>query len=100
MRNAKRFPLKLRMDVKNSAEDHEARTSNISSGGVLFEVDEGMPVGSTIEFTITMPKAELGTPGDVHVNCVGRVVRCTESKNFSTVAAVIDDYKFERPKES
>jgi hypothetical protein len=55
-----------------------------------------LPVGSTIEFTIAMPAEILGLGKDVLVNCVGRVVRCIPEGDGRAVAAVIDDYKFER----
>jgi len=97
MRNAVRFPLKLHMAVKTASQEHESETANISAGGVLFPLDTDISVGSTIEFAITMPAAVLGSPEDVTVNCVGRVVRCGRDGENNTVAAVIDEYRFERP---
>ena len=55
-----------------------------------------MSVGSTITFRIAMPASVLGTPADVLVNCVGRVIRCSDENGKKAVAAVIDEYKFER----
>jgi hypothetical protein len=55
-----------------------------------------MAVGSTITFKIAMPASVLGTPADVLVNCVGRVVRCADEDGRKAVAAVIDEYRFER----
>jgi hypothetical protein len=96
MRSTVRFPLKLPIAVKTESEQHSAETENISAGGVLFQVDADMSVGSTIEFTISMPADVLGAPTDVMVNCVGRVVRCTDDGGRRVVAAVIDEYRFER----
>ncbi len=96
MRNAVRFPLKLRIMVKSAAWEHETETWNVSSGGVLFEADEELCVGSAIEFAIAMPSTKLGTPADVLVNCTGRVVRCSGEGTHRAVAAVIDEYRFER----
>lgn len=97
MRNTVRFPLKLSMAVKTASEKHRSESSNISAGGVLFALDSDVSVGSTIEFAITMPAEVLGSSADVTVNCVGRVVRCAREGDSNTVAAVIDDYTFERP---
>lgn len=99
MRNTVRFPLKLRMAVKTASEQHQAESSNISAGGVLFALDRDVSVGSTIEFAITMPAAVLGSSADVTINCVGRVVRCTKNGGNNAVAAVIDEYSFQRPKD-
>jgi hypothetical protein len=96
-RTARRFPLKLPMAVKAGAREHETETSNISAAGVLFEVDADVPIGTVIEFAITMPAAVVGGPVDVQVNCIGRVVRCSQQGDCRKVAAVIDEYRFQRP---
>ncbi len=84
------------MAVKSPSWQHETQTSNVSSGGVLFEADEEFSIGSIIEFVIMVPSKDLGTPSDVTINCVGRVVRCSAVGDHRAVAAVIDDYRFER----
>ena len=96
-RNTVRFPLKLRMAVRNNSHEYEAETWNISAGGVLFDMDTELAIGSTIEFAIRMPAESLGTPGDVLVKCIGRVMRCTPTVKRFTLAALIDEYWFERP---
>jgi hypothetical protein len=96
MRNAWRFPLKLRVAVQTGTREHKGETSNISGGGVLFNVDTDLSVGSTIRFAITMPAEKLGIAADVLVNCVGRVMRCSRQGDRRTVAAIIDDYQLER----
>jgi hypothetical protein len=96
MRSAVRFPLRLRISVRHEQRHHDVETHNISAGGVLFQFHEDLAVGSRIEFTIAMPAAVLGAEKDVLVNCIGRVVRCSADAAGRTVAAVIDEYRFER----
>jgi len=96
LRSSVRFPIKLPIAVSGEADAHAAETEDISAGGVLFKVDSDMAIGSMITFKIAMPAAVLGTPNDVLVNCVGRVVRCNDEGGKKQVAAVIDEYKFER----
>jgi c-di-GMP-binding flagellar brake protein YcgR len=92
-----RFPIKLPVEVRaEEAAQLQAETKDISAGGVLFYMDTAMEVGSRIEFNISLPAAVLGTPGDVNVLCVGRVVRCSEEGGRRAVAAVIDEYRFQR----
>ena len=96
LRSAVRFPIKLPVAIGTQEIARDAETSDISAGGVLFHVDADMAVGSTITFKIAMPASVLGTPTDVLVNCVGRVVRCADEDGRKAVAAVIDEYSFER----
>ena len=74
-----------------------AETQDISAGGVLFHMDTPVKAGSAIEFSIAMPGEVLGTGCDVKVHCVGRVVRSFKEEGRNAVAAVIDEYAFERP---
>jgi hypothetical protein len=96
MRSSVRFPLKLPVDVQTKSTLEPGETRDISAGGVLFYVDADMAVGSTIEFCISMPAQVLGTAADVKVKCLGRVVRCGLEGDKRAVAAVIDEYHFER----
>jgi len=97
LRSAIRFPIKLPVEVRaEEAAKLQAETKDISAGGVLFYMDTAMAVGSSIEFNISLPAAVLGTPSDVNVLCVGRVVRCSLEGSRRAVAAVIDEYRFER----
>ncbi len=96
MRSSVRFPLHLPLAVRADSREHFTQTSDISSGGVMFQADLGVPVGSTIEFTIAMPAAIIGASKDVLVNCVGRVVRCSPHGDRCQVAVVIDEYQFIR----
>jgi hypothetical protein len=96
IRSAVRFPIKLPVAVRGESQHVSAETQDISAGGVLFHVENEMPVGSIISFSIDMPAEVLGTPRDVKINCTGRVVRCTEQDGRRLVAAIIDEYRFER----
>ncbi len=97
LRSAVRFPIRLpiALNTRETSID-TAETLDISAGGVLFHVAADMAVGSTIHFSIAMPADVLGTPQDVVVNCVGRVIRCSDEGGRRSVAAVIDEYRFER----
>lgn len=94
VRCAVRFPLRLPVVVAGREGEHGALTENISASGVLFEMEHALTVGESIQFSLRMPGAILGTPQDVLVNCRGRVVRCSMSQSQSHVAATIDDYQF------
>jgi hypothetical protein len=97
LRSAVRFPIKLPVQVKPGAgRQCEAETRNISAGGVMFYASADMEVGSRIEFSIAMPAEVLGTAADVKVRCTGRVVRCSQEGGRRAVAAVIDEYRFDR----
>ena len=96
-RNAQRFPLQLPLAVRAEANQQRTQTQDISAGGVMFYLDSHLAVGTAVEFTVLMPAAVLGTPQDVRVNCVGRVVRCRQQGQRRAVAAIIDEYQFERP---
>lgn len=97
LRSAVRFPIKLQASIDAGEMGKvQGETRDISSGGVLFYVAADMQVGSAIEFSLDLPAEVLGTDHPVAVRCVGRVVRCTDEGERRAVAAVIDEYKFER----
>jgi hypothetical protein len=96
MRSAVRFPVRLPIAIRAGASELQAETQDISAGGVLFHIDADMTVGSNIEFTISIPADVIGAPADVMVNGEGRVVRCGLDDGRKSVAAVIDEYRFER----
>lgn len=96
MRSSVRFPLELPVEVRAHRERFDAMTKDISAGGVLFYMDSAVEVGSIIEFSISMPAKIIGAEKDIVVNCVGRVVRSEPEGERSAVAAVIDEYTFER----
>jgi hypothetical protein len=96
MRSAVRFPVKLPIAVRVDHAEHQAETQDMSAGGVLFNIDTDMTVGSNIEFTISIPADVIGAPADVQVSGEGRVIRCAPEEGRQQVAAVIDEYRFER----
>src|SRR5882672_6725495 len=75
LQSAMRFPIKLPVSVKLNAGESHTETENISSNGVLFQMDSDMPVGSPVDFTISLPSDVLGAESDVQIDCRGRVVR-------------------------
>lgn len=97
MQSAARFPLKLPVSVKSKSGEQSAETTNISANGVLFQVvDAEMPVGSMVDFTISLPANVVGAEADVQLDCRGRVVRSFEEGGRRGVGVVIDEYRFDR----
>jgi len=97
MQSAVRFPIKLPISVKSGSGESRAETQNISANGVLFQViDAEMPVGSLVDFTISLPADIVGAETDVRVDCRGRVVRSVEDSGRRGVGVVIDEYRFDR----
>jgi hypothetical protein len=96
VQSAPRFPVKLPIHIKSQIGESRTETDNISANGVLFHHDIEMPVGSSVEFTISLPAEVVGADTDVKVECRGRVVRRTEEGGRRGVGLVIDEYRFER----
>ena len=96
MQSAPRFPLKLPVAVRADSGKRLTETKNISANGVLFQVDTDMPVGSIVDFTISLPADVVGSDTDVLLDCKGRVVRNFEDGGRRGVGVVIDEYHFER----
>jgi len=97
MQSAMRFPIKLPISVKSKAGERHTETQNISANGVLFQmVDSEMPVGSMVDFTISLPADVVGAESDVRLDCKGRVVRSFEDSGRRGVGVVIDEYRFDR----
>jgi hypothetical protein len=94
VRCAVRFPLSLPATLSAGKTEITARTRNVSASGALFEVDQELQAGLDIRFSMRMPGPVLGTPRDVLVHCLGRVVRCSISQTQFLAAATIDEYKF------
>src|SRR5262249_23671793 len=96
-RSAVRFPLKLPITVRTAdMREHFAETADISAGGGLFYTKATMEGGAANRLRILLPAAVSGAATYVLVNCTGRVVRALDEKGKSAVAAVIDEYAFER----
>ena len=75
MQSAVRFPIKLPVAVKSQTGARSTETENISANGVLFQVDSEMPIGSMVDFTISLPADVVGSTADVQLDCRGRVVQ-------------------------
>jgi hypothetical protein len=96
LQSAPRFPLHLAASVKAQGSAYLAETENISANGVLFAMDNDVPVGSIVDFTIMLPAEVVGTRRNVQIDCRGRVVRSFEDRGRRGVGVVIDEYHFER----
>lgn len=96
LQSAPRFPLHLAASVKTQGTAYLAETENISANGVLFAMDNDVPVGSIVDFTIMLPGEVMGTRRNVQIDCRGRVVRSFEDRGRRGVGVVIDEYHFER----
>jgi hypothetical protein len=96
MQSAPRFPLHLPVSVKAQSGAYSAETQNISANGVLFAMDNDVPVGSAVDFTILLPGDVVGSVRNVQIDCRGRVVRSFEDQGRRGVGVVIDEYRFER----
>jgi len=103
---APRFPIKLPVALKSTVSQSGAagtavaaktvETENISANGVLFRMDVDVPVGSAVDFTLSLPADVVGAQADVQVDCRGRVVRSFEDGGRRGVGVVIDEYRFDR----
>src|SRR5579864_212673 len=97
VQSATRFPIKLPISVKSKTGERHTETQNISANGVLFQMaDSEMPVGSMVDFTISLPADVVGAEADVRLDCRGRVVRSFEDGGRRGVGVVIDEYRFDR----
>jgi hypothetical protein len=108
VQGAPRFPIKLPVALKSTSAGNQSgvmgagamgktvETENISANGVLFRMDADVPVGSAVDFTISLPADVVGAEADVQVDCRGRVVRSFEDGGRRGVGVVIDEYRFER----
>jgi hypothetical protein len=106
VQGAPRFPIKLPVALKSAVSQSGVaaaavaaktiETENISANGVLFRMDADVPVGSAVDFTLSLPADVVGAEADVQVDCRGRVVRSFEDGGRRGVGVVIDEYRFER----
>lgn len=101
VQGAPRFPIKLPVALKSNVNQAGAsgkaiETENISANGVLFRMDADVPIGSAVDFTISLPADVVGADADVQVDCRGRVVRSFADGARRGVGVVIDEYRFER----
>ena len=96
-RNSRRFPIHLEVTGKTAMEEFQARTIDISAGGMLFHTEAAIQVDSPLEFTIEISAEALGMQQPVLVKCQGRAVRRYEGASGPSVAVAIDGYQFVLP---
>ncbi|AFL87950.1 PilZ domain-containing protein [Terriglobus roseus DSM 18391] len=93
MRNSVRFPLRLNVHVDTENGPVDALTEDISSSGVQFVMPWAPPINSRLAWTLVLPGDIMGSPEDVSVNCVGRVVWHRPGIVGKQVGVVIDGYR-------
>lgn len=84
--------MRLHLMLQTSEGTVAAETENISANGILFKGRSLPQIDSSIRFTITMPASIMGTPEDVSIDCLGRVVRHQKINGTLHAAAIIDEY--------
>lgn len=84
--------MRLALHVETPDGSLDATTENISANGILFTSPQLPAVDSRIQFSICMPSTVMGTPEDVTIECVGRVIRHQQHDGELQAAAIIDEY--------
>ena len=92
VRTAVRFPLHMEITLSTPQGEFHAVTENVSANGMLFLAEDLPDIGTQVQFELKMPAVIMGGHEDVVLNCVGRIVRHTESEGKTGAAAVIDEY--------
>lgn len=96
-REARRFNMTLPLRVlPNEPHGSEltAQTRDVSYRGLYFLTEIKFPVGSEIEFVITLPE-QVTQSGDVNIRCLGQIVRVEPTSNGRMgIAAKIERYEF------
>lgn len=87
------LPLVVRFPQDGTAPDSATETKDVSFRGLYFTMDKTHQIGSTLEFVLTLPK-EVTLAGDVHIRCMGEVVRVEDHEGKCGIAARIDKYDF------
>lgn len=93
-RKNQRFELRLPFELIRSGHRSniaQGQTLNLSSNGVMFEIDQTLPVGEIIEYFITLPTGQ-NPDEDVRLRCMGKVMRSHET----FAAATMERYEFVR----
>jgi len=93
-RDDRRYPIEMDLRYKVIARGRTpvhgtGRTTNISSGGVLFDGDQSLPAGSFVELSINWPVL-LQNTCPLNLLIMGRVVRCENGR----VAVKTNRYEF------
>ena len=95
-RNSRRFTMALPITLRKAGAkggELKAETRDVSFRGLYFTTDNGVEVGTAIEFVITLPK-QITLATDVHIHCTGSVVRVEPIDGRTGVAAQIERYEF------
>ena len=96
-RTARRYAITLPVKVRSArdagAAEQVGETRDVSFRGLYFLVDASFEAGSEIEFVLTLPK-EITQAKDVHIRCLGQVVRVEPRNGRRGVAARIERYEF------
>jgi hypothetical protein len=96
-REARRFNMTLPLRViPPGPHSHEltAQTRDVSYRGLYFLAETNFPIGSAIEFVITLPE-HVTQSNDVNIRCQGQIVRVEPTSNGRMgIAAKIDRYEF------
>lgn len=95
VRCAVRFPLHLPARIIALGKEFEAMTENISASGVLFKLDEVLPVNTPVEFLVEVSADALNGHSTAAFHCLGRIVRSYRQSDGAYGAAVIDEYCFQ-----
>jgi len=95
LRTSVRFPIALPLHLVAAAKQYDAVTDNISASGILFHLDELLPLGTEVEFLIEIPEGVIGAQQTAAVHCTGRIVRSYFESSKAFAAAVIDEYSFQ-----
>lgn len=88
-----RFPLHLKVQLDTENGPVEAITEDISASGVQFLMPWAPAINSRLAWTLVLPGDVMGSPEDVTVNCVGRVIWHRPATEGKQVGAVIDGYR-------
>jgi PilZ domain len=95
-RATRRFSLRLPVTVKDPAKGSiSAFTRDVSWRGICFFIESPIPVGSEMQFLLTLPP-EITLTEAIRLRCFARVLRVDDSSDGKnkTVAASIDHYEF------
>jgi hypothetical protein len=95
-RTNRRFRLSLPLIAKLPERgDIRAHTRDVSSRGVCFSSPAPLPVGTALQFIMTLP-SEVTLSIPLRVRCSGHVIRTEDQQGRAevTIAAVIDHYDF------
>ena len=76
-RRRKRIDVALPIKIEYNKERLSAETKNISDLGTYIEIDKKIPIGTTLDIRLEIPKKKLKRGGEKKlVNCKGVAFRC------------------------